>query len=348
MKRRIGWAVAGILLLATVIRTYFALIAPLEPDQVRSRGLFHQTLAVYNDEPAHRSIVEFWAREGYHPSRGIDPLKPLPIESGNVVSRTAEDFQPPLYYILGSWAYQFGRLVGVEESIIFARLLNVLFGVLLLYFLYLSCRLLLRATESIAALAFAALLLSQVRFTSLVSNDALLWVISSAFIYLILRQPGGAKVWYEKVALVLICIAGLWSKLLFLPMLLVIPAAWFLTPTSVRNRRFPWLALVIPLVCWIPWLYWNWNHWGSMLPISVGFGVPEAPFYGLKRIISTVLYAVRSFWSPFDEVWGGGSRPVLFLALGVVGLVAMILGIQEVCRRFIYIRDLIHPAKMRN
>ena len=327
MRDRLQWGVAAIFVVAALIRIFFAVIAPLEPDQVTGK------LSVYNDEPAHRSVVKYWVQEGCHPARGVDPQKPLPIEPGNVVARTGEDFQPPLYYILGSAAYQFGPLLGLNSLWFLPRLLSIIFAIVALYFTWMACRLVLSDVESIAALAFGAVLLSHVRFTSIVTNDSLLWAISAAVIYLIILRGNGQRRHYRLVLIILLA-AGLWTKVSFLALVLVLPVAWLLGARLEEKRRFPWLEFFIPVVCWIPWLYWNLQNWGELLPIAVGFGVPTVPHYGIERIISTITYTFRSFWFPFDGIWGGGMRPVMFVLLGIFGLIIAVLAVVEIFRQF--------------
>ncbi len=316
-----------VLILAAVLRLYFALTAPLEPHQVTGK------LSVYNDEPAHRSVVQYWVEQGHHPSRGVDPGKPLPIEPGNIVARTGEDFQPPLYYMLGSAIIRLGNLLRLPEPGIFLRFLSVLLGLIALYYIWLSLRLIGSPTESNAGLLFSAILLSQVRFTSIVTNDALLWAISAAVFYLILRGIRDKLPARERVALIVLLTAGLWTKLSFLPIILVLPIAWLMKLRSQRNTRFPVLELVVPLVCWIPWLVWNRIHWGEILPVAVGFGAPGVSFEGVQSFVATGIYLSRSFWFPFDDIWGGGWRPVVFVIIGLTVLVILVLSLLEIIRR---------------
>jgi hypothetical protein len=326
VKNSYGWFAAAILVLATAIRVYFAVAAPFEPYQVTGK------LSVYNDEPAHRSVIEYWVLEGGHPSRGVDPTKPLPIEHGNIVARTGEDYQPPLYYFLAMFTLGVSNAFPMVEPWLFPRLLSVAFGIISLIFVWLGCRLVLSSGESLAALAFGAVLLSHVRFTSLVTNDSLLWAISAAVIYLMIRRIQGKG--HYRMMLILLTAAGLWTKLSFLPVVFVLPAAWILGVRYKGSEKFPWDELVFPLLLWAPWLYWSYVHWGQVFPLAVGFGAPATFIGGLERVIATMIYTFRSFWFPFDDIWGGGMKPVIFIILGVVGFVIFILSLLEIIRQF--------------
>jgi hypothetical protein len=327
MQHGYRWVVVFAFVLAAAVRLYFAFTAPLEPYQVTGK------LSVYNDEPAHRSVVEYWVDYDRHPSRGVDPDKPLPMEPGDIVARTGEDFQPPLYYMVGSVVFRLGKLLRLPEPWIMVRCLSVLFGLIALYYVWLSVRLIGSHAESTAVLLFGGFLLSQVRFTSIVSNDSLLWAISAAVFYLILRRLGSEIRTRERVVLIVLLVAGLWVKLSFFPLVLVLPVAWLLTRRSERNAGFPVWELVIPLVCWIPWLVWNRVHWGEVFPVAVGFGAPTMPFQGVQRLVATGIYMLRSFWFPFDDIWGGEWRPVVFVVIGLVVVIILVLSVLEIIRR---------------
>jgi len=299
--------------------------APIEPYQAAGK------ISVYNDEPAHRAVVQYWVLENAHPSRGVDPNRPLPIESGNIVARTGEDFQPPLYYFLAMFALGFSDVFPVAEPWIFPRFLSVVFGLTSLLFLWLTCRRVLTEGQSLAALAFGAVLLSHVRFTSLVTNDSLLLAISAAAFYLMIRRIQGKG--QHQMLLVFLFAAGLWTKLSFVPLVLVLPTAWLLRIRSGPGEKFPWGELIFPVLLWAPWLYWNYLHWGAIFPMAVGFGAPPTYPAGLERLVATALYLFRSFWFPFDDIWGGGSKPIIFVSLAAVVAVVLLLCLLEIIRQ---------------
>jgi len=319
------WFAAVLLILAAAIRIYFAMAAPVEPYQAAGK------ISVYNDEPAHRSVIQYWVLENAHPSRGVDPDQPLPIEPGNIVARTGEDFQPPLYYFLAMFALGFSDVFPVAEPWIFPRLLSVVFGLISLLFLWLACRRVFSEGQSLAALTFGGVLLSHVRFTSLVTNDSLQWAISAAVVYLMIRRIQGKG--RHRLALVLLLAAGLWTKLSFLPLVLVLPTAWLLRIRSGAGEKFPWGELIFPILLWAPWLYWNYLHWGTIFPMAVGFGAPSNPVAGFDRLFASAFYLFRSFWFPFDDIWGGGTKPVIFIVLGAVVAVILLLCLLEIIRQ---------------
>jgi hypothetical protein len=328
VKNGEGWKVAAVLSLAAMVRIYFALTAPLEPDQITGK------LSVYNDEPAHRSVVQFWAQEGRHPTRGIDPTKPVPIESGNIMCRTGEDFQPPFYYMLAALVYRGSGLVGISDPFILVRFLSIGLGLVALLFSYACFRFVLSPTESLATLTFGALLLSQVRFTSLVTNDALLLAISAGVVFFLIKKIVHNLTIQDRIILIMLLIAGLWTKVSFLPLIFASPVIWLVGLHTYNDRKFPWLEVVIPLVAWIPWLLWNKATWGNYLPLSAGFGTPWTLGTGLHWVLASGGYAIRSFWFPFDDIWGGGIRPLLFLVLGLAGAVILIFGVREIIRQY--------------
>jgi hypothetical protein len=209
----------------------------------------------------------------------------------------------------------------------------VVFGLIALYYVWLSVRLIGSHTESTAVLLFGSVLLSQVRFTSIVTNDALLWAISALVFFLILRRLGSEFRVRERVVLIVLITMGLWTKLSFFPLVLVLPITWLLTRRSERNAGFPVWELAIPLVCWIPWLVWNRLHWGDIFPVAVGFGAPAVPFQGVQRLAATGIYMLRSFLFPFDDIWGGEWRPVVFVIIGLVVFVILVLSVLEIIRR---------------
>ena len=328
MKNGEGWKVAAVLVLAAALRIYFALTAPLEPSQVTG------ILSVYNDEPAHRSVVQFWAQEGRHPTRGVDPGKPVPIEPGNIMCRTGEDFQPPLYYMLAALVYRCSQFVGVADPFIPVRFLSIGFGMVALLVTYACCRFVLTQAESIATLVFGALLLSMVRFTSLVTNDALLLAISAGTVFFLFKRTISSPSFRNRIVLILLLMAGLWTKVSFLPLVFIAPVVWVIGLRANSDRKFPWFEVAIPLVGWIPWLLWNKATWGRFLPLSAGFGKPWTLGSGFHWLLASGGYFISSFWFPFDDIWGGGIRPLLFLVLGIVGGIVLFFSLREIVRQY--------------
>ncbi|MFH1010070.1 MAG: hypothetical protein V1784_02405, partial [bacterium] len=165
---------------------------------------------------------------------------------------------------------------------------------------------------AIGAAIVTSILGSFVRFSSLVSNDALSWLLGGLAVYFWLKAEENPATGRHFLFWSLVMIAGLFTKLSLL-LLLPLPIL-----SSVLQRRWKrslcWLlwAMVVVLATVPLWIR-NVQGFDSLLPLAAGFGEPNA---GAPFSLPAWAYAARSLFFPWQEFWCGWLGGLL--VLGVV------------------------------
>lgn len=291
-------------LVGVALRILFLLVAPFGGDTHVGR------LSAYNDECAHFNYIVHLLEHRKLP-RTATSIQ----ESGVTADATFEHYQPPLYYLVSAPAVGLWRRMDPETSYLAARIVSFAAGILLLP-LGFAIVLALGLSRSVAvgALIVTSLLGSFARFTVLVSNDAFSWLFAGLAIYCWLRAENDSLAKRYSLFWCLALIAGLYTKL---SLLLLLPLPLVCSLLQGRWRRsLNWFALtILAVIATLPLWLRNVHAFGSLLPISTGFG--EAELTG-GNVVPTLAYAVRSFFFPWQEFWGGW--PGGLLVLGVIVL----------------------------
>lgn len=260
-------------------------------DEVRHR------LQGLNDEPAHLRYVEYVAN--HHAL----PVQTHRFEEPGAFARADFEFhQPPLYYAIAGGIYS---AAGPGAGPLACRLFSALCGIATLALLWKVL-----ATSSLPrvvtrpALAFASLWLTPAYFSSVVSNDALSWLLAAAIVALLWARKGGGRSPGRAAALAALLGFGLLTKttlLVFFPGLAAI-AIW----ESVRARSATPLlecAAVLLAACLIaaPWYLRNRAVYGSLWGLELG-GAAQ-PYAGHRSSWVAVLANTNKyFWFPMQHV----------------------------------------------
>jgi hypothetical protein len=249
-------------------------------------------LSSYNDELAH-----------VHYSSHLLETASLPAQSeaidvaGAIARAEFENYQPPLYYALTAGLCKVARIRSAKGIALIARVLNLLLS---LCCAVIGIALARRSGLSVSAAGAGLIVISLngcfIRFGSTATNDMLLWCASGLLFLLTLR-------WIEDSSLgtvlqwITVAVIGLYTKLsiiVLFPLLTLI-----LFRKKSRGIVAVSLALFIPLVLALPLWYRNLTQFGSLLPLSAGFGTPHFRLPGLE----TWIHAARSFFDPYQELW---------------------------------------------
>ena len=321
-----------------------ALLARLLLASCTGFGDLKRWIPAYNDEPAHFNYVRQLAATG----------KP-PVQRSSVQNALAdgeyEYYQAPLYYYLAQPVYSLIRRVFPEVSnsaflrrVFWVRWMSVLFSLGGLLVIHAAARLLFPD----AKIALLVLILGSfggipLRFSSLVTNDSLLFSLAAVYAALILLTLQGDCDLRMMFAGILTAIAGLWTKTSFLLIFPLFPAALLIAPFSASEALPPqgnfsgtrlWKAAVsflIPLLAIAPWFLRNLKLYGAWLPLEVGFGPPQ-PLTAANwdsRILLTLNYFTRSLVFPFDDFWGGRLDPFIYPLEGLLFLLLLTAGLRS-------------------
>ncbi len=280
-----------IIVAGVIIRLFLVFSIPLYPEQTFLPG--------YNDEPMHLNYVRHLAEE-----------KSWPIwdaEASKLTTLVDEFPQPPLYYLIATPAYQLGEWISAGGGLFGARLVSLFFGIVTSLIIYWICKQMLGDRRGArAGLAFATFSPNLVVFSSLVTNDSLLFCLSAlAFGSIVFAYKGiGGAVRQVKTGLFLAI--AVWAKMSALAML---PLVWFATGRVPREGE-AWqarlrtgltaVALILPL------FVWNIAHYGQVVP-TVSIYTPEESGNigtGFEHPVKAVAYLARTAAQPFDQVWG--------------------------------------------
>jgi hypothetical protein len=273
-----------------ILRIYLALGTPIGSASVPGH------LCSYNDELAHGTYA-------YHLLQsGTLPLHVESIQSAGALDRgNFENYQPPLYYLILAGLCSTLDLSNLEQVILAGRLINcVLSLAMLALFVVLSKELALNRGAVTLGFMFVSLSGVVIRFSSTATNEVLFWVFAGLVIWTAVR------IWHSGLQLsslavfVAASVAALYTKMsaiLLLPLLLVFLLKRRDTQTTVMTVAAYLTILVLTLPIW----FRNVHEFGSLIPLSAGFGVPTRATPDVRF----VAYALRSFVFPWQEFWRG-------------------------------------------
>ncbi len=307
------------------LRVSFLLLAPFEGESETGK------LSAYNDERAHFNYIRHIIDERRLPSAAISLQ-----ESGVTANATFEHYQPPLYYLVSAPAVALWQRVDPGTSYLAARIVSFIAGILLLPLAFsIATRFGLSRLIATSVVIVTSILGSLVRFSVLVSNDAFCWLFSGLAIYAWVRTEDDSSPPYYSLLWCFAVIAGLYTKLSIL-LLLPLPVICSLLQRRWQ-RALRWLVLtVIGLVVTLPIWVRNVQAFGSLLPLSAGFGEAEV---ASTAPLSVAAYALRSLIFPWQEFWGGWPGALVIV---VVLMLCLYLIISSRAR----FRDLRHPIQL--
>lgn len=283
------------------LRVVFLLLAPLEGEAVEGK------LSAYNDERAHFNYITYLLTHHRLPGSGGS------IRDNAIGAEAAfENYQPPLYYLLCAPPVALWQTAGWPRSYLAARMISLLAGMALLPLMFsIALAFGLDRSAAAGAVIVVSVLGSFVRFSALVSNDTLCWLFSGLAIYFWLRVERGSSARLNLLFWCLSMVAGLFTKFSIL-LLLPLPMLYSLVRRNWRQslKWFVWTIIVVfaALPIWIR----NAQIFGSIVPLSAGFGIPGTES---GQVLSVLAYAVRSFLFPWQEFWSGWPGSLLLVSI---------------------------------
>jgi hypothetical protein len=263
-------------------------------------------ISSYNDELAHAQ---------YAMSILAHNALPKQVEAVDVKDALThgcyENYQPPLYYsILALTAKAIG-CADKEDLVRLGRFLGLVLLVGMLGVFVLIGREVRSEPFAISGgLIFLALNGVIVRFTSTVGNDPLFWLAAGGMLLFTLRIHRQPKNWKEWLGFALCCILGIYAKLstlVVLPILLCEP----LVARTLRSWLNVFAVLLLIFLCTLPVWQRNVHEFGSVFPLTAGFGQPTWRVPDLAAFA----FAVRSVVFPWTEFWKGIEGAVLMLPM---------------------------------
>jgi hypothetical protein len=280
-----------------VLRLLFALSTPIGGTSNAGR------LSSYNDEYAHASYVEFVLRHGALPAESE------PITNPDAVNRAIyENYQPPLYYLVVAAACSMLNVLDMHSIIIVGRLFSIaLFIAMAWLYLCVVAAIALESSAALSGLIFLSLGGVFVRFSSMLNNEALFWVISGFLILMALRIEKRGFQTAACVGFAVAAILGLYTKL---SILILLPIPLFLWNRKDRRDLYRLLGIYAAIVlATLPLWLRNVDNFGGLLPLAAGFGAPvwQIPF------LDSWSYVIRSSIFPWSEFWNGMIGAVLML-----------------------------------
>ncbi|MDP8240108.1 MAG: hypothetical protein P9X24_13545 [Candidatus Hatepunaea meridiana] len=259
----------------------------------------------YNDEPLHLQYVKFIGSGG-----GL-PVWEYSSDSLNYL--TDAYIHPPAYYFLTVPFYTIAETLQEGWGLYGPRFVSIIFGLIAGFFIY-KTALLWFKDERIATGALAAGLLAPnaVFFTSIVTNDSLVYCLSAiAVFYVVLCRLSRGEV--SKQIITAVFIAGaVWAKMSGLTL---IPLAWFAASPDLPNRD-KWLVrvriLLVIIVLISPLLIRNLVVYDQFVP---GQRTPLADEYWPEHAVgvsggavfhpvSAIATCLRLSAVPFMDIWG--------------------------------------------
>jgi hypothetical protein len=309
-----AWKIIGF---AFVLRLLFIIGMPLEESSEP------RVLSAFNDEKAHFKYVLKMSQEGFRPRQS--QYYPEDFHKGEF-----EYYQPPLWYqIAGGYL---SLLPSDWRTVRAVRLINALIGILTILtigrvMLFFSPQL------CLSSMLFTAQLGCKVYFDAVVINDVLLWLFCSLLVFFgtsSLKNKDTSSRW----GMILSFSAGVWSKQ---SALILAPAIFYVIFTGLEReslviRCFKTIIyIVIGLMLCLPLFWENYLYYGMFVPLSIGSGEPFGIGEGLNLqfLVKSAAYALRSFYFPFTNYWGGASAIIIFLILGSISLIIIYRGIKH-------------------
>jgi len=310
-----------ILLIAFTVRLYLLIALPLYPD----KGI----LPGYNDEPLHLHYVEHIASGGEWPTWIASP------DSLNYL--TDAYVHPPLYYSIGVPFFRLGEKINDGLGLYSVRLLSIILGLIAGLFIYRTTLLLFNDRyTAISALAIALLAPNAVFFTSIVTNDALLYCLSALTLHsLVICHRGGCNALRQVITGSFIA-ASIWSKMSGLTLL---PLAWFAAaPSGAKEQRWRSKArvFIVAVMLIMPLVARNIINYGQPVP---GQQKPLADQYWPEKAVGVaggaVLHPVQAVKTclrlaavPLMDLWGSrlekGTSAIWLAFWGIVLLTGLI------------------------
>ena len=286
-----------IFLVALLLRIGVMALMPLYPAR--------DVLPGYNDEPLHLHYVE-------HIAAGNS--WPIWTESGDSLNYLTDAFiHPPTYYSISAPMYRLFEVVQDGWGLYGVRIMSMIFGLIAGLMIY-HTALLAFNDSRIATGAMAAGLLAPnaVIFTSITTNDALLYCFSAMALHsLIYLRLGKGGITRELLTAGFIA-AAVWTKMSGLTL---IPLAWFAAqPWAEAPKRWRSRVRVLLLVIMLimPLMARNIAHYGQIVP---GQRTPLAEEYwpeqavggsggGVTHPVDSVKLLLRYAAVPLMDVWG--------------------------------------------
>lgn len=267
------------------LRVLFLINTPI--DQPAKIG----ELSCYGDERAH---VEY--------TRQIIETGRLP-RSASAITKEAqtpdfENYQSPAYYVVHAGVCAALGIRSLDGITICGRLLSFIAGLILILVAWKLLIALGGRTASVEwAILFSFLALSGVfvRFTTLAGNDAFFWVSLGFCCYYLVRTSSDFRARTTGLLAFWLIIA-IYCKL---SALLFVPAVLFhmFRARGASRRHLPLFIGAFALL--VPLFYRNLHDFGSLLPLTSGFGKPSWRLPDAANI----LFAIRSSIFPWSELW---------------------------------------------
>ncbi len=286
-----------VIVVAVVLRVLFLIAIPLYPDR--------NILPGYNDEPLHLQYVRHIAEGGGWPTW---------IDSADSLNFLTDAYiHPPTYYILTAPVYKLFRNFGSSAGLYGARLTSLLFGLIAGIFIYRTAQMWFKDERiAIGALTAGLLAPNSVIFTSIVTNDALLYCLSALAIYSLSMCRLGKGGSIRQILTGAFIAAAVWAKMSGLTL---IPLAWFAaSPEASTGDR--WMArlqvFLVAIMLIMPLLLRNLSNYGQFVP---GQSAPLSEEYwpqqavgvsggAIHHPIPAVMTFLRLAAVPLMDVWG--------------------------------------------
>ncbi len=324
-----------ILTAGIILRLILVFALPLYPEETFLPG--------YNDEPMHLNYVRYIAEN-----------KRLPVwtEEESKANPLVDEFpQSPLYYVIAAPAYRLGEWIKPGGGIIGARMVSVLFGVAGSLIVYWIClKIIGKRRAALAGMAFVTFSPNMALFTSLVTNDSLLYCLSAlSFASIIaLREFVGGSLRQIKTGLVL----GLavWAKISALSLY---PLAWLVVGEETRWRD-AWRArlrvFIAVGVVILPLVVWNLVQYGQFIP-TVSITTPEESRgiggAGVEHPVTAITCLARTAAQPLEQVWGSIPEKLMttiWVVIGAIGLSVGALSLKHSPSRWLIFWGLLFPV----
>ncbi len=286
---------------AVILRLYLLFAVPLYP----ARGF----VPGYNDEPLHLQYVMHMASGGGWPTWADSP------DSLNYL--TDAYIHPPTYYIISATVYRLFQHFNVGFGLYGARLVSMLFGLTAGLFIYRTASLWFSDRRiAVGALAAGLLAPNAVIFTSVVTNDALLYCLAALAIHsLALCRLGRGGAVREVLSGAFIA-AAVWAKMSGLTL---IPLAWFAAPPQAPAGD-RWLSrarvLLVAVMLIMPLLLRNVTNYGQLVPgqstplsekywpeqaVGVSGGALSHPLPAAATCLRLAAVPLMQAWGSFPE-----------------------------------------------
>ena len=299
------------------LRVLFLFLAPFDNGQDVRDG----KLLPYNDERAHYNYIIHIIETGGLPTSDSS----IKEELGNTQA-SFESYQPPLYYLIAVPAVALWQAIDPKTSYLAGRLVSLLFGMLFLPIALLIAQTLgISRTLTGSVIIVTSLLGSLVRYSVLISNDSLCWFFAGLIIYFWLRADAESSSKRYLLLWTLALAGGLFTKF---SILLLAPLPLILSLLKKQWRKsIMWFGLLaIAAILSAPVWLRNIQVFGSILPLSTGFGSPDIEPASLVSVLS---YALRSFIFPWQEFWGGPLGGILILFFAATCMILILLSLSE-------------------